>query len=759
MSRRLGDLFAPLIALFSAACALLSWMTPGASAQDIESSERPQIVAARVGFAGQWRMGVWTPVEIELRGGSTLTEGRLELTTPDGEGVPARVVTPSETPLVIPPGETIRVDSYARFGNANGPLTVAFIEEEEPRLERVFSAGESSAGSEMAPGISANRELFVTVGPPIGVDEFAASASSHEGRRIAVAEIPDPSRLPARWWGYEGADTVVIMAADPATVADLTEERRQALLTWVELGGRLVVLVGQQADALLAPGKPLAAFTPGTFEGLVELPRGNALEAFARSSSLGIGTPGKGVMTPRFRDPKGIVEVNESGAALVTRTPRGFGEIIFIGLDMHAPPFVGWDGRRRFFARLLGEGTRRETANEPAKSSAVASEGASYGVSDLSGQLRAALDRFEGVEPISFGVIAGMLIGYILLIGPLEFLLLKFVVRRMEWTWFVFPLTVAILVGLVYFGALRAKGDSPILNQVDVVDLDASTGLVRGASWFRIYSPSAGSREISVQVAQEGNLASPIEGERETLLAWMGLPGAGLGGMESQAAPLSLFGQAYESSPDSGRVSHLPTPIWSSRGFVARWRYQAQPIVESRLTASADELAEGKLVNRSKVVFRDCMLASGASAYTRETWSPGETWTVRGGEQRELASVLKDAKLVQDKKSLVRVTSRYNPAGLDVPTIVRQMSFDEAAGGEDYTGLAHAYQEFIDVSPQLRLGRAIFSAAVDDVPTPLEVQLDGRSTRGAADRHWVFLRVVLPVEPANSPRAEPRDRP
>ena len=62
-----------------------------------------------------------------------------------------------------------------------------------------------------------------------------------------------------------------------------------------------------------------------------------------------------------------------------------------------------------------------------------------YGYTDLSGQLRSSLDKFTGVKVIPFALVAMMIVGYILLIGPGDYFLLKKVFRRMEWTWFTFP--------------------------------------------------------------------------------------------------------------------------------------------------------------------------------------------------------------------------------------------------------------------------------------------------------------------------------
>ncbi len=67
-----------------------------------------------------------------------------------------------------------------------------------------------------------------------------------------------------------------------------------------------------------------------------------------------------------------------------------------------------------------------------------------YGYSDLAGQMRSALDRFTGVRQAPFWLVAGLIVAYILLIGPGDYFFLRKVVRRMEWTWLTFPSIVVL---------------------------------------------------------------------------------------------------------------------------------------------------------------------------------------------------------------------------------------------------------------------------------------------------------------------------
>ena len=90
-----------------------------------------------------------------------------------------------------------------------------------------------------------------------------------------------------------------------------------------------------------------------------------------------------------------------------------------------------------------------------------------YGVTDLSTQLRAALEQFPGVKLIPFGWVAFFIFLYILLIGPGDYFFLKKVLKRMELTWITFP-TIVLTVSLIaYYAAYVLKGNDLLVNKVD----------------------------------------------------------------------------------------------------------------------------------------------------------------------------------------------------------------------------------------------------------------------------------------------------
>ena len=203
--------------------------------------------------------------------------------------------------------------------------------------------------------------------------------------------------------------------------------------------------------------------------------------------------------------------------------------MLFCAFDLDAEPFLSWTGRDLLVARLLEVllGEVGQAALRPRQP-----EMARIGYQDLAGQLRLALDQFPGVLVVPFSLVAALASLYIIIIGPLDYLLLRKAAVSMRWTWLTFPLTVALFVALTGFLAHYWKGSQLGLNQVDLVDIDLASGWMRGTTWAHLYSPRTQTFDLALEPTWPPRYDPVTSG---AALTWHGLPGRGFGGMESTA--------------------------------------------------------------------------------------------------------------------------------------------------------------------------------------------------------------------------------
>jgi hypothetical protein len=556
--------------------------------------------------------------------------------------------------------------------------------------------------------------------------------------------MPAVDELPVAWYGYEGVDKVIVAAGGAATDGKLPPDAPQieALDAWVRQGGRLLLCAGSQAERIARPDSPWSRFLPGRLKAMVGLRQTGQLEAYAGSTipvPLGIAGPDE-LRVPQLTDVCGVVELSEADLPLVVRSARGFGETAFLAADLDQPPLCSWKGRRLLIRRLLDQPAAEQ--EESGHSRPMMHQG----FLDTAGQLRKSLNRFDGIQATPFWLVVAMLAAYALLIGPVDYYFVYRIVGRMVLTWLTFPLMIAAVSSAAYFLTQALKGDRVRLHQVDVVDVDAAAGLVRGTGWAELFSPRAEAYNLAAMPISFGPAARRQPGSDATspaaaprlLLSWFGLSGTGLGGMAARTFNPPLWTEPYRFAAALDRIFEMPVPTWSTRSLTARWNARTVSPVRAELM-SEDRLLSG--VVRSELAFplMQCRLAYGPWSHDLGTLEPGKPLRLGAATRRcELRSFPTGRR------------TPYNRDSLDSAYILQTMSFHAAVGGAEYTGLLGGHERFIDLSGVLDAGEAVlvgFAPAVAPGPLPgLELLRDGRPLAAPGDEHLRVYRFVFPVK-------------
>lgn len=713
------------------------------------TAPRTEFVDIRVGFAGHYKAGVWTPVEVMLRGGTQRQEGHVRLTVSDGDGVPSSVVSPPDQPCIVLPEQITVQHLFLRFGRVSSTLTAEFVVDGRVAARREFESAVDPGPAQFPLAVPALQPLVVSVGAAAEVASAIELHRTGPTREDAVAQVADFNRLPARWYGYEGVEAVILSTSRPDLFEKLSAagDQLEALDRWVRLGGRLVLCAGSAGDRLLAPGAPLSRFAPGTFTEMVALRRLAAFEAYAGGSApIPATKQERALRVPRLHGVQGVIEAREADLPLVVRTAHGFGQVLFVAADLDQPPLSEWKDRRLVLAKLL------DLPATPLDDKEQDFSVLHFAYNDLSGQLRGALDQFRGVRLVSFGLVATAIVLYIALIGPGDFFFLKHVLRRMRLTWITFPATVLIVSLAAYAIAHWLKGSDLRMNQADVVDVDVASGQVRGTAWFNLFSPRIDAFDLALAPQPPfgiGSPAAPADSGSGTLLGWLGLPGRALGGMNPRAQGPPLWTDAYTFAPDLSVMLEVPIQAWSTKSFTARWQATAPKTLVAELV-EVDGAPVGSIRNMLDVALTDCLLAYRAWAYRLGDLAPGEALRLAGDAPRsELRTVLTGRKYVQEEKTLRQRITPYDRASVDPEYILGVMLFHEAAGGTRYTDLSNAFQPFVDLSNLLKTDRAILVARIGRDGKPrraAEVRRGGESIAGPDDQYVSIYRFVLPVE-------------
>jgi hypothetical protein len=704
-----------------------------------------RIAALNLGFSGAYKLGCWTQAEVVVEGGAEPFTGVVEIIARDPDGVTTSVFTPPDRAIAVVPGQTTSTRLFVRPGQDGAAIRVRLLDDRgKERARRDFFPGPEAGDEIIRYGLPATNRVFAAFGMRQGLTALRRGDESAPDDLMALrtVTVEKGADLPLECYGYEGVDTLVLGSGQPELYRSLasSQQRIDALVRWVELGGRVVLFCGADAPELIGPDGPLAPLVPGVYETMTTLREMQPIEAFANTeASIGRGLTQ--LQAPRLKEVQGqVLAADATGVPLVVRARRGLGEITFAAFDPDAPPLADWAGRPNLL-RLVVQWPAQEQDEVAGQKQ------------DLIDRLRQALDgSFVGVKTAPFGLVALFVILYILLIGPGDYFFVKRVLKRMELTWLTFPLIVVAVSAAAYWAANYMKGDQLRVNQVEIVDVDLGTGTARGAVWTHFFSPQVdrydltlaprfGDEEVSSPSEPQGSSLRPPH----RLVAWLGSTGYGLDGMQGRRSQTSLFERGYAFTPQLDSIVGLPVQEWSTKTLVGRWSAELIEPVDAQLEQLDDNLLAGHVTNRTGVALEECLLMHGNWAYRLPDLADGATATIDDSLQpTTVKTALTNVDAGYATGSSSTDAARLDPATTDVDRLAMAMMFHQAMGGFAYAQTPSRYQSFVDLSHLLSGNQAVLVARAQS--TGSQWTHGEASLASDDDRRWVYYRFVIPLE-------------
>lgn len=692
------------------------------------------VTSVELGLGGKFKSGFWQPVWVTLRAGKAAVEGQLEVVVADSDQTPAIYADQPHGRVTLSPRQEGRYLLYARSGPVASPVTLQLRQGQSIVWSHTVTAAPQDA-------VRSTQPLVVGVGGSAGLDEAASTLRRIDEGPLQVAVIANAEALPDQWWGYDGVDAVVLTTADPAWFAPLTQKQKDTLVEWVLRGGRLVLSAGAHASTWAGDARFRPLF-PGPVAEVSYLRERSGLEEFTRQE-LPLDDPRWQRQRPQlavFSHTRGEVLLTEigggTGRPLVIEFPAALGRVVYIALDLDHPAFQAWRGRPRLVARcltrLLGDADQAQRDQRRAV--------AHLGYRDLSGQLRMALDQFPGVWMVNFTTVAVLTLVYLLVAVPGDYLLLGQLGWPRHRTWLTFPLVVVAATAVAMYFKTKVHGRGVRLNQAEIIDIDLGTQMLRGTGWCHLYSPRTDHHapQLALKCPPELMAQAP-----EGWLAYQGLPGDGLGGLESRQPALASR-PAYRvklPAADPGLASLVITTS-STKSLAACWWSQVHLPVGHQLSVDRFGLLAGELRQPLPVELTDCLLAHGEKLYRLGTLRPGQVVRLSELDPLNLEARLTQRRIEQTKD----VSTPWEQDSVDVPRIVQMLMFHAAARGSSYTGLTHRYQPQIDLSEHIRLGQAVLVGRSARPVLTLHTPAGQPLVPAGRTQHWTWYRLVIPVE-------------
>jgi hypothetical protein len=336
-----------------------------------------------------------------------------------------------------------------------------YVQEGEPadRLCVAFEPEEGEAPPPAYPPLRRVDSLQVLVLSRPGMDEIVKRAIN--GSRVASryhsvpaeAVIGFAEAMPDHFAGYEPFGAVVLAEAV------LPPERIAPLLDWVAGGGDLwIVASGGRADIppQLSPALPVTRQAP---QRRYAKRRIDALQVLApRERAMTRAT--EAVLIERIQPrPDSDTLAGPIDEPLIVRGRYGAGYVTYFSFPFDASPVSKWAGMHTLVGSLL-----RLPREDGAVDDGVPPDPP---LEELSLNLSEAI---ESLEPPSTWIVAPLLILYVALVSPLNFMLLSRV-KRLG----VAQITagiVALAFGVLFYGiGVAYKGSEALITQVGTIDL------------------------------------------------------------------------------------------------------------------------------------------------------------------------------------------------------------------------------------------------------------------------------------------------
>ena len=763
VSHPLTRLFSAFLLRFVAAVAVVSvWCAPSV-AQDGAAGGPVTVDALSLGFNGIGRVGNWLPVRLKVNGLAASQEFTLTVIASDPRGDQCESKVAAATSDAA---GTLDVRGVFMTGRLDGPVRLRLEDAKGQILWQHLvpcRAAGPSAGTQpteadaVVPEMKLLRHHSQTVlvaGTPAGLTELNQELAANESTRdeLSLLSVRALSDFPETRRGLDSVDTIVLV-----TDYSLSEKQTVAIREWVLTGGNLIVSCGENLPQLLAT--PLGQWLQPVFgvdQNLLASQDLSALQNYVSGASQ-LQTNRYDVPIVRLGSDQTRVVVNSINGPLMARISSGAGVITMVAVDLNLKPLDRWLSLSDLYETLLF-GKILEVGAEQARRGGKIS---SSGVTDIATQLANASDAIPANERWSSWHAMLMMLVYLAVIGPLDYLLVVRLLHRPRLTWLTFPLMLVMACGLTLWWS-GSKRAAATVRQIHLLDVSQgeSQQFVRTRSWSSLSTSE--SRYGSVSVTDFRPAAAASAGLNDKTIMWHGRSedvygglyrpgGAGLG---QQSIRRTEIGEA--------KFTSVPLMVDGSQAFLAESFSQSgeSPLFTSQLEMPGTGLLEGSFEHHLPGAVRDWVIVFGNRAYLPAEKSddefrriePGEKWARQSGQVRisDIRDFLRGTRIVaggpkkpnSTASTATQIQAEYNTNGTNPFEILLMTSLYESAGAENYVRLKNEYLKHDEVGSALQLNTALLIGVID---TPLsQLGLDDQVVDPTSTS--TVVRLFLPVK-------------
>ncbi len=563
----------------------------------------------QAGFNSRYRDGNWTPVQVTLRNDGPDFTGKVSVNTPSlfsGAGNSGSTYIYQQA-VSLPNNSQKQVTLYVPFTfgspGTTQNITVDLLDANNHPVTTQSAALRALGASDIFVGFLFDQTPGQT--PGLGPLTNVALPTQGQGGSIQVEPL-NTGTMPAIAAALKNFDVIIL---DNFTTNSLSQDQLTALQNWVQQGGKLIVIGGPEAHRTL---DPLASLLPVTLTGTATLPPGTHLFPLGGPTKSG---PNEGNVSDTLSSPITIstatahpqsTAVLSSGKTpLIVQSAQGQGQVCYLAFDPSLDPLASWSGTTTIWQGLL----TRVLGNQLLYSNATINAIPGQIVQPAGGMEALLQSLFPSAIPSTW-VILALLLGYVVILGPIRLFIVKRFKKR-SWSWRIVLSTIVVFSLLSYGLALQQKGSSILSSSISVIQLSrpGTTGsLAHTTTYVGVFVPNNGDFQVHIP---GNNLVQSAEDQQSF-------------GPQGSLSPQRT---TITSTQDGTDVDLQGVDIWTLRSVVSKHDHQVSGGIISHLAIQNNALV-GTVTNTLSYGLSDVYLLMGNQFLSVGHLGAGESRTV-----------------------------------------------------------------------------------------------------------------------------------
>lgn len=652
-------LLLPLLAL-----AWLAMPAGSARAQNQQAKKKPMKVILSPGWDGCYRPRQWTPVSVSVSTPFKDPVGCQVRLRARQDGLNDLTVSRQE---VLMPNVRNEASLSTRLDFGTNSASLDLIGPSGRLFSKNYDLWEPySENPEITPVSHYESLIGVTGSLGFSILDVERACMSHRRNEHGRAYVRyrDPRRLPADWAGYASLDLLVLYDVD---YTKLTIHQQRAIAEYVLGGGSVLVVMGARP---LPPDSPVARMLPVRLHEprTVRLPVRELNMWSCENPKTTRVACWQAEMRPRASQWGSARDRN--GNPYLVHGPVGFGRA---GVLLFDPDVIGCDqgtALASFWTPIINRLVARRTVSQ----TNVVDTDRNFGYQfELGPEHRPTeyvlnhLYEIEELKPIHIGWVILVLASLAVLIGPVDYLVLR-AIGRLPWTWITSTACIALFSVGAYYGVEHLRAGDLQAKVVSVVDAVEGTPGAWATRYVGIFAPYSDDYKLS-DLGREQWWSGLAPDSEDSIHAY-----------NSPQAARSIYCQQHV---DGGSVPYsLPINIWSMQSLLCETRLPTPPISANVTKQSRSEWSVTITNHEADRIADSFVFVDGGRVVTCGPVEPGKskTFTGRSGSMTSYRR-FREGRLIESAIGAVGTSARTGAVQhyIDLGAAVVCAAFDKPA--------------------------------------------------------------------------------